>query len=262
MHSQELVQAEATLKDLHHSGENKPHMWWAKFECKMNSACSAIRHGAKNVMDEQTEIQNLLSKIKDPSLEHVHSSINREVVKNPNHTHLDATRELKTEILRKHPNACDTDENPRRVKQTAAAKKHQNHEHQNKQQNKEKNHHPDAKTIISKNGKKTKCHHSFRFDDDDWQQFSHQQRKTLFNERRSAKKSNARNNKQPDHWKKELKQEGDRIVKSLMSQLKDSVTGSIVSEITQQNNTPPAGLPSSIVGGRNSLARNKGGRTE
>ena len=70
--------------------------------------------------------------------------------------------------------------------------------------------------------------------------------------------------KQPDHWKKELKQEGDGIVKSLMSQPKDSVARSIVSEITQQNDTPP-GLPSLIVGGRNSQGqgkRNAGGQTE
>ena len=60
---------------------------------------------------------------------------------------------------------------------------------------------------------------------------------------------------------KELQEEGSRFVKSLMSQLKESVADS-VSEIAQQNNTPP-GLPSSIVGGCNSQANgNEGGRTE
>ena len=105
MHSQEPVQAEATLQDLHHSGENEPCMWWAKFECKMNSACSAIRRGTNNVIDEPTKIRNSLSEIKDPSLDHVHSSINREVAKDPNYTHLDAMKELKREVLWKHPNA-------------------------------------------------------------------------------------------------------------------------------------------------------------
>ena len=64
-------------------------------------------------------------------------------------------------------------------------------------------------------------------------------------------------------WKKELQEEGSRFVKSLMSQLKESVADSI-SEITQQNNAPP-GLPSSIMGGRNSQSqdkRNGGGRVE
>ena len=89
MRSQELVQAEATLQDLHHSGEIEPHMWWAKFECKMKSAHSAIRQGSKTAADEQSKIQNLLGEIEDPSSDHVHSSIDRGA--------------LKEEILQKHP---------------------------------------------------------------------------------------------------------------------------------------------------------------
>ena len=107
-----------------------------------------------------------------------------------------------------------------------------------------------------KNGKKLKCHHSFGFDDDDFKQFTHQQRKTLYNERNSNRKRS--NNK--DGWKKELEKNNSRIVSEILSQLKDS-SGS-VSEITQQN-TAPQGLPSSIMGGRNAQdKRNKGGRSE
>ena len=62
-------------------------------------------------MDEQSEIWNLLSEIEDPSLDHVHSSIDRGVARHPTHACLDAMKESKEEILRKHPNTCDTNEN-------------------------------------------------------------------------------------------------------------------------------------------------------
>ena len=198
----------------------------------------------------------------------MHSGINREVAKDPNCSCLDAMKELKREVLRKCPDACDTDENARRVKQTAT-KKHQNCKHQNEQQ--KGNCHPDAKLTTLKNGKKPWCHHTFRFDTKDFKSFTHQQKQTLFGERKNANSSsNKRGNRNqgsdqesnhPGNWKKEMQEEGSRFVKSLMSQLKESVANS-VSEITQQNDNTPPGLPSSIVGGRNSQTRNKGGRTE
>ena len=176
MCSQELVQAGATLRDPHCSGENERHMWWAKIECEMNSAHSAIRQGTKNVMDEQTEIQNLLSKIEDPSLDHMHSSIDRGVAKDPTHTQLDAMKELKEEILRKHPNTHDTDENTRCVKQTTA-RKQQNRKH-NSNSNRSK-----PRMITSTNGEQIKCHHSHQFDDEDFKLFTFEQKKTLRKER-------------------------------------------------------------------------------
>ena len=135
-----------------------------------------------------------------------------------------------------------------------------------------KNCHPNAKTITLKNRKKPKCHHSFGFDDDDFKQFTHEQKKTLFNERHSNQNQggdNQRNNQnqgsdqRSSNWKKESQEEGSRTVRSLMSQLKDS--GSLVSDITQQNDSPPAGLPSSIVRGCNSQdneSQNHGGQTK
>ena len=114
------------------------------------------------------------------------------------------------------------------------------------------------------NGKKIKCHHSCRFDDEDFRFFTLKQKKTLRNEHKNANTNSRRNQaEQPNDWKKELKQEGNRIVQSLMSQLKDSVAGSI-SKITQQNAAPP-GLPSSIMGGRDSQNQSNGncsGRTK
>ena len=108
------------------------------------------------------------------------------------------------------------------------------------------------------------CHHSFRFDDNDFRFFAHQQKETLFDERWAANSNSNpscnRNCRKPkaDDWKTDLKREGNRIVQSLMSQLKE--TGSLVSEITQHDTTPP-GLPSPVMGGRNSHnKRNKGGR--
>ena len=129
MCSQEPVQAEAALCDSHCSGENKPHTWWAKFECKMNSAHSAIRRGCESDVDEQAKIRNLLSEMRDPSLDHMHSSVDRGA-RDPNCTHLDVMVESKEEILRKHPNAHNANKNTRHIKQTAA-KRQQNHEHQN-----------------------------------------------------------------------------------------------------------------------------------
>ena len=197
-------------------------------------------------------------------MEHMHSNVIR-AAKDPNCTHLEAVADLKEEIVRKNPNAHDDDDrNTGRVKQTAT-KKHQNYEHQNQAQG-GKNHHPDAKTIALKNGKKLKCHHSFRFDDNDFRFFAHQQKKTLFDERQAANPNSNSNRDQgcgkSDDWKKESKQEGKQIVQSLMSQLKES--RSLVSDITQQNDIPPD-LPSSIMGGHDSQDkrnRNQGGRTE
>ena len=271
MHSQELVQVEATLRDLHYSGENKPHMHWAKFECKLNNACSTIRRGYKSDVDEHAKIRNLLSKIRDPRLEHMHSNIIR-ASKDPTYTYLDAMAELKEEILRKNPNTYDTNKNTRRVKQ-ATTKKQQNYKHDSNRSNGNHGHNQQFKprTITLNNGKKIKYHHSYTFKDVDFRQFTFDQKKTLRYERRVAKrggsnqKSNynqqGNTNKRSNDWKNELKQEGNRIVQSLMSQFKDSVAESI-SEITQQNTTPP-GLPSSIMGGRNAQEkRNKGGRNE
>ena len=44
----------------------------------------------------------MLSKIEDPSLDHVHSSVDRGA-RDPNHAHLNAMAESKEEILWKHP---------------------------------------------------------------------------------------------------------------------------------------------------------------
>ena len=195
MCSQELVQAGATLRDPHCSGENERHMWWAKIECEMNSAHSAIRQGTKNVTDEPTEIQNSLSKIKDPSLKHMHSSIDRGA-RDPNCASLDAMSESKEEILRKHPNAHDANKNTRCVKQTTT-KKHQNHEHQNHQNQPRGGNgsdcHPDAKLITLKNGNKIRHHHTFTFDSDDFCFFANQQQQTLFIERKNANQNHKGN---------------------------------------------------------------------
>ena len=79
-------------------------------------------------------------------------------------------------------------------------------------------------------------------------------------ERRVAERGGS-NQKSNCNQQGNTNQRGNRIIQSLMSQFKDSVAES-VSEITQQNTTPP-GLPSSIMGGRNAQEkRNKGGRNE
>ena len=147
-----------------------------------------------------------------------------------------------------------------------AAKKHQNHEHQNDRGQNDKNQSFKPGTITLTNGKQIECHHSHQFDDADFRLFTPKPKKTLINERHAAKRNNqgrGRGSKQrPGDWKKELQKEGTRIVSSLTSQLKDS--DGFVSALTQQNDTPPTppGLPSSIVGGRNSQAWNEGGQTE
>ena len=190
--------------------------------------------------------------MRDPELDHMHAKVIQRA-KDPDCTCLQAMADLKEEIVRKNPNAHDTDKNTRRVKQTAA-KKHQNDKHQNckpqhQAQGGNKNCHPNAKTIMLKNGKKLKHHLSFRFDDDDFKLFTHKQKRTLFNERRAANQSEKNNKEKME----------SRILKSLMSHVEDN---SAVFEITQQNNTPP-NLPSSIVGGRDSQEkRNGGGQTK
>ena len=198
----------------------------------------------------------------------MHSSINRGVATNPDCAHLHAMKELKEEILRKHPDACDSNENARRVKRTAT-KKQQNCKNSdcNDQQF-------EPRTITLKNGKETKHHHSCQFDDEDFKQFAHEQKKTPRNEHWAAKRNgqcthrknqnqNRGSNQRPSDWKKESQEESSRIVSSIVAQLKDSDT--VISALTQQNNTPPTppGLPSSMMGGQNSQdTRNKGGQTE
>ena len=229
------------------------------------------KHGAE-CCPEEIEIRSLLKKIKDPDLNHIHPVVIQRQMDGPNHTCSQAMADVEINAVRRHPDSDDNNENTRQVKQTTA-KKHQNCEHQN---NRGRNHGntqgSKPRTVTLTNGKQIKHHHSHLFDDADFRSFTLEQKRTLTNEHCAAKQNNQgrdRNqgggrgsNQRPSDWKKESREEGSRIVSSLMSQLKDS--GSIISAITQQNGTPP-GLPSSIMGGRNSQNqndRNHGGRTK
>ena len=160
--------------------------------------------------------------------------------------------DVEANVVRRHPNSNNRNKNARRVKQTTA-KKHQN---SNQGKNHGENHHPNAKTITLKNGWKTKCHHSFRSDDDDFKSLTKEQKKTLH------VKCWAAANQKPDgdNWKKEQEKLESWIVESVMSQIKDA--GSVFLETTQQQNGSPGSL-SLIVGGCNSQDKqNEWGQNE
>ena len=70
-----------------------------------------------------------------------------------------------------------------------------------------------------KDGKKIKHHHSFRFDDEDFELFTKEQRKTLPSEHEAANDQNQ--SVKPGNWKEELEKHELQTVKSLMSELKD-----------------------------------------
>ena len=142
--------------------------------------------GCKTDQPEHAKIWNSLGKMRDPKLEHMHSNTIQRA-KDPNCTHLEAVANSKEEIVRKNPNAHDTNKNTRRVKQTTA-KRQQNCKHHNS--NWGKNHGDTQQfkpgTITSKNGKKIKHHHSHQFDNEDFRFFTCEQKKTLRNERWAA----------------------------------------------------------------------------
>ena len=189
----------------------------------------------------------MLSKTRDPELEHMCTASIQRAKDEPDCIHLQAVADFKEDVVGNHPTASDAGKDTQRVKQTAT-EKHQSHKHQNHCGGKHKNHHPDAKTILLRNGKKIKCHHLSRFDASDFKLFTHQQKRTLFNKCQAA---NQKSEKE-DEEKME-----SQIPKSLMFHIEDN--NGAVSEITQQNDTPP-GLPSSIMEGCDSQdKRNRGG---
>ena len=268
MHPSKVLEAKDIIQNSHHNGENPPHMCWSKFEQLLNNAHSVMRRkcGAE-CHPEEMKVRSLLKKIKDPDLEHIHCAVIQRQMDRPNCTCPQAMADIEIDAVRGHPDSDDDNKDTRQVKQTTA-KKHQNCEHQN---NKDCNH-GEPGTIALTNGKQIKHHHSHWSDDADFRLFAPERKRTLTNERQAAKQNdqghdhnqnhdqNRGSNQRPSDWKKESQEERSRIVSSLVSRLEDS--SSIISAITQQNSTPP-GLPSFVMGGRNSKnQKNCSGRTE
>jgi len=264
MYLSDVLKAEETIQNLYYNGENPPHMYWTKFEQLLNNAYSVMRRKySAECHPEEMKIRSLLKKIRDPALEHIHPVIIQRQEERSDYTYLHAMADIKKDVVRRHPNSDDNTKNSRRVKETTA-RKQQHYKHRGGRNSKPSskstsndktthdsgNYHPDAKTITLTNGKKINYHPSFKFHPDTYRLFSYQQKKMLKDERRAF-------NQKKDQQSQKFE---SRIVKSIMSQLKDA--GSIISAITQENNSPP-GLPSSIMGGRNAQdKRNKGGRSK
>ena len=76
MHPNDIVQAEATLQNLHCNGENHPHMCWAEFKQLLNDACAVLRKKHKQeISPEDVKIQSSLGKTRDLELKHLHAII-------------------------------------------------------------------------------------------------------------------------------------------------------------------------------------------
>ena len=157
----EVLKAKDVIQNLHHEGENPPHMHWKKPEQLLDDTHSAVRrqHSAE-CHPEEMKIQSSLKKIEDPDPEHIHPVIIQRQEDRLNCTHLQAMADIKKDVVRRHPNGDDNNENARRGKQTTA-KKHQSHKHQNDgSQNHSETQRFKPRTIPLKNGKKIKCHDS------------------------------------------------------------------------------------------------------
>ena len=130
MHLSEVLKAKDAIQNLHCGGENPPHVDWCEFESSLNDAHAVVRRKHGETTPEETKVRSLLKRIRDPDLNHIHPMIIARMEDKPNCTHLQAMADVKKDVVRRHPNSDDKNENTRQVKQTTA-KKHQNCKHQN-----------------------------------------------------------------------------------------------------------------------------------
>jgi hypothetical protein len=65
MHKIDIAKAEADIETLFYAGEKKPHMWWAEFERRLNSAFQTfVKHEGREVYSDEMKLRILLRKIK------------------------------------------------------------------------------------------------------------------------------------------------------------------------------------------------------
>ena len=114
----DIGQAERDLDNLVYQGENKPIMYWAKFEQRLNQAFATyVQHEGRRVHSDEMKLRTLLKKVRVDWLQATKTSIDVELNRSQiNYTYEEALLAFRTEVNRKFPPGASAS----RIKRTVA----------------------------------------------------------------------------------------------------------------------------------------------
>ena len=100
----DVTEADAIITDLFYSGEKFPHMYWEKFEQRLNHAFTIYQKAEETNYTQNMKLRILLNKIKADFLVHAKAGINIELTKTPmTMTYDRALATFRNEVNRRNP---------------------------------------------------------------------------------------------------------------------------------------------------------------
>ena len=88
LYATDIMAAQRDLKNLHYSGERKPHMWWLEFERRLNLAFATYRKvERREVYSDQMKLRTLMEKIHCDFLEPVKAAIETKISEIPGNSY-------------------------------------------------------------------------------------------------------------------------------------------------------------------------------
>ena len=280
IYANNITKAASDLKTLHYSGEKKPHMWWAMFEQRLNSAFQTyVKHEGRVVHSDEMKLRTLLDKIKCEWLGTVLSTIKVKLTEVPvTYTYAQALQAFKTEVNNKFPPGSNTSNTRRNISETSGGRGGRgyggrNHNYgrgngrgygrgrgrgygrgygrgqgrgRGNYNNSPRN---DSKSITLKDGEKIQYHASYRFADSVYERFTNEQKEMLKSEREAYRQRNSGNNSygNNDRQVQQMRTELDDL-RSIVSGIPESIGGRAMSQVS---------TGSTIMGGRNEQANKR-----
>ena len=273
----DITKAEATLRNLHYTGEKPPHMWWEEFEKQLTGAFVAYNKSEqREVHSDGMKLRILLGKIKADFLGNTRAGINIELSKTPmTMTYNTALAAFRNEVNNRHPpRIIPTVPTRRHIRETSQGGRgtgsgrfqRGGRGRGGRTGRRSSSYIPktksDSKILILTDGEKIEGHHTFRYPWHVWKKIKPEDKQWL----RKQKDEVAANQRTVNELQSQLSQAQSQV--SQLQQMQQTMTVPAAVNVDNQSTSQVSQVTNqtrrTMMGGRNEQAalRSEGHRSQ